>query len=488
MEDNISQKIRVRFAPSPTGELHVGNARTALFNWLFAKHHGGRLVLRIEDTDRARTSDEFEKGILRDLKWLSIDWDEGPEKDGDCGPYHQFQRLDIYKRYLQQLIDADQVYPCYCTDEELEIERKALLAKGLAPRYLGRCRELGPEDRARLEAQGRKPAYRFRIGEGQIVFQDLIRGPMRFDARAIGDFIIVRSNGVPAYNFAVVIDDHFMQISHVIRGEDHLSNTALQLMLYRALGFQPPQFAHHSLILGKDRSKLSKRHGSVAVKEFREKGILPEALLNYLSLLGSSQADGKEIASREEIVRGFSLDRAGKSGAFFDEDKLKWLNAVYIRSMDTARLVEQLAPFIRKSGYEYDTLDKKRLCAIVDALKGNLILLSDIEGELAPFFETSFRLTEEAGRAIRDDRAREVIKTFHDVLLEASDEPGDPYHAALNKVRKKTGLKGKDLFMPIRAAITGSLKGPELDKIYELLGRDTVVCRLREALEAAGSS
>ncbi len=480
----MTDKPRVRFAPSPTGELHVGNARTALFNWLFARHHGGALVLRIEDTDRARTSDAYAKGIIRDLKWLAIDWDEGPEKGGEFGPYHQFQRLDLYKKHLQDLLGAGRVYPCYCTDEELEIERKALLAKGLAPRYLGRCRDLSPSERAHLEAEGRKPAYRFRIAEGAIAFQDLIRGPMHFDARAIGDFIIVRSNGIPAYNFAVVIDDYLMKISHVIRGEDHLSNTAVQLMLYGALNLRPPSFAHHSLILGRDRSKLSKRHGSVAVKEFREKGILPEALLNYLSLLGSSRADGKEIASAEEIVAGFSLERAGKSGAIFDEGKLYWLNGMYIRNMKTETLLEKLAPFIRKSGYDDEKMDKKLLSAIIDTVKGNLSLLSDVGRELAPFFEASFRLSEEAAGLIHYGRSREVLKSFHDALASAGDGSGDPYHDSLNEARRMTGLKGKDLFLPIRAAITGSLKGPELDRIYGLLGREVVLKRLERVLGA----
>ena len=479
-----TDKPRVRFAPSPTGELHVGNARTALFNWLFAKHHGGSFILRIEDTDRARTSEVFEKGIIRDLKWLSIDWNEGPEKNGNFGPYHQFQRLDLYEDYLQKLIRADMVYRCYCSEEELEIERAALLSKGLAPRYLGRCRKLDRQEQMRLEAEGRKPSYRFKVGEGEIVFTDLIRGPMKFNCRDIGDFIIVRSNGIPAYNFAVVIDDHLMKVSHVVRGEDHLSNTALQILLYNALGFEKPEFAHHSLILGKDRSKLSKRHGSVAVKEFREKGILPEALLNYLSLLGSSQADGKEVLSSSEIIAGFSLERAGKSGAIFDEDKLKWLNGIYIRNLEPDRLTEALVPFIQRCGYDYEKMDKPRLLAIIKVIKDNLVLLTDIGRELAPFYDETFKISEEAAQVIKEDSAVRVLKAFYKTLSNIDmDDDSDAYSATMDKVRQETMLKGKALFLPIRAAISGVLKGPELDKIYGILGRNTVLARLRHVLD-----
>ncbi len=277
-----STEPRVRFAPSPTGELHVGNARTALFNWLYARHYGGKLILRIEDTDRERTRRAYENNLLEDLKWLTLDWDEGPDRAGAVGPYRQSERLELYDAFLKRLIQEGKVYPCYCTEEELELERTALLSRKMAPRYLGKCRNLTQAQRRKLEAQGRKPTYRFRVESGTIAFHDGIRGAMKFEGEAIGDFIIVRSTGIPAYNFAVVIDDHFMEISSVIRGEDHLSNTAIQLMLYRAFDFDPPEFAHHSLILGKDRTKLSKRHGSVSVREFREQGILPEALLNYL--------------------------------------------------------------------------------------------------------------------------------------------------------------------------------------------------------------
>jgi glutamyl-tRNA synthetase len=264
-----NERVRARFAPSPTGDLHVGNARTALLNWLFSRHHGGDFILRVEDTDRVRTLDLYERNILEDLMWLGVDWDEGPEKGGPFGPYRQSERLEIYRGYLERLIDEGRAYRCYCTEEELEKERAELLSRGKAPRYGGRCRNLTAEQRKKLDDEGRAYAYRFRVEEGLIEFTDLIRGPMKFNAEDIGDFIVLRSNAVPAYNFAVVIDDYLMEVSHVIRGEDHLSNTAAQLMLYAVFGFPPPVFAHHALVLGKDRAKLSKRHGSVTVREFR---------------------------------------------------------------------------------------------------------------------------------------------------------------------------------------------------------------------------
>jgi nondiscriminating glutamyl-tRNA synthetase len=412
----MPEKPRVRFAPSPTGELHVGNARTALFNWLFARHYEGTFILRIEDTDRERTSKRFEDAIIDDLKWLSIDWDEGPEKDGAFGPYHQFDRLDIYRDYLQELIAKERVYPCYCTDEELEEERANLIAMRRMPRYMGKCRNLSATRRKEFEEKGRKPAYRFNAGKEIIEFKDLIRGNMRFDSETIGDFIIVRSNGIPAYNFAVVIDDHLMKVSHVIRGEDHLSNTALQMLLYRALEYTPPRFAHHSLILGKDRSKLSKRHGSVTVREFREKGFLPEAFLNYMSLLGSSFGGGKEVCPMEEIIRDFTLERAGKSGAIFDEHKLQWLNGIYIRNYKPEKLMELLKPIIIEAGYDYESLDKAWLSQIVESLRDNITALSDVGEYIDMFFDDRYELSHDARSLLAEDEAMKVLTLVRDTL------------------------------------------------------------------------
>ncbi|MBE9546605.1 MAG: glutamate--tRNA ligase [Proteobacteria bacterium] len=478
----MSEKPRVRFAPSPTGNLHVGNARTALFNWLFARHYGGDFVVRIEDTDRARTFEKFEKGIIEDLRWLGIVWDEGPEKDGEFGPYHQFERIDIYNRYLKELVDEDNVYPCYCTEDELEAERNALLSRKVMPRYMGKCRNLTDEERRRLESEGRSPAFRFKVPEGVVEFNDLIRGPMKFDCDVIGDFIIVRSNGIPAYNFAVVIDDHLMKITHVIRGEDHLSNTPLQLLLYKALGFEPPLFAHHSLILGKDRSKLSKRHGAVSVSDFRDRGVLPEALLNYLSLLGGSFAGTREICSVDEIIEEFSLERAGRSGAIFDEGKLEWLNKAYIRNYSTPKLTELLVPFIEDAGYNCDTIDRKWLHSVVEAIRDNLGTFSEIGDYIDVFFDERYEVSGDAAQILKEEYAGAVVKSLHDALISEECAEDDLYRCVMDIVSSKTGFKGKKLFMPVRAAITGKTWGPELDRLFAILGKETLLKRVKQAI------
>jgi nondiscriminating glutamyl-tRNA synthetase len=478
-----AEKPRVRFAPSPTGDLHVGNARTALFNWMFARHHGGEFILRIEDTDPVRASKNFELRILEDLAWLVIDWDEGPGRGGGKGPYHQSERLDLYDHYLTKLLRAGCVYPCYCTEEELEAERADLVFRKMMPRYMGKCRNLSDADRRILADQGRQPSYRFRVATGWIEFKDLIRGAMKFDAAAMGDFIIVRSNGIPAYNFACVVDDHLMSVSHVIRGEDHLSNTALQLLIYQSLDFKPPIFAHHSLILGKDRSKLGKRHGSVAVREFRERGILPEVLLNYLSLLGSSLGGGREVCSLEDMISSFSLDRAGKSGAIFDEDKLKWLNGIYIRQGDLHGLTERLLPFIRAAGYhEVDTLDRMWLERVIDAVRGDLAMLSDIGDQMDIFFDDRYALSGEARQDLREEQALNVVRVLKESLEQLPFSADRFYQQILENVRKKTGARGKKLFMPIRAAVTGKTRGPELDKVFAILSLGSLRRRVEAAL------
>ncbi len=471
-------KPRVRFAPSPTGELHVGNARTALFNWMFARHHGGSLVLRVEDTDESRSDIAYQLSLFDDLNWLGLDWDEGPNKGGDYGPYKQSERLAIYKEYLQKLIASDGVYPCYCTEEELEEERQNLILSKRMPRYMGKCRNLTAEEREKREREGKKPSYRFKIDSQTIEFEDLIRGAMRFESDAIGDFIIVRSNGMPAYNFAVVIDDHLMQITHVIRGEDHLSNTALQIMLYRAFGFAPPAFAHHSLILGKDRAKLSKRHGSVSIGEFRKQGILPEALINYLGLLGSSFTDGREILSRNEMIEGFALERASRSGAVFDEEKLRWLNALYIRNSRAADLIDRMKPFLEKSGFREGVVDSERFEKIIELVQTDFTTLADLDRHIKIFFDDRYELSAEAKALLEDEKSGRVVKTFAEYLKQQDIEPQALYAAAIRYTKEKTGAKGRDLFMPLRAALTGEMHGPELDRIFVILGKDTALKRL----------
>jgi nondiscriminating glutamyl-tRNA synthetase len=489
----MASKPRVRFAPSPTGELHVGNARTALFNWMFARHHGGSLVLRIEDTDESRSAVSYQLNLYDDLKWLGLFWDEGPQidnaNDADkdshlkairyFGPYKQSERLDIYKEHLQKLMDADLVYPCYCTEEELEEERQNLILSKRMPRYMGKCRNLTQSQRKQKENEGRKPSFRFKVQPQTIEFEDLIRGAIKFEAEAMGDFIIVRSNGMPAYNFAVVIDDHLMNITHVIRGEDHLSNTALQIMLYKAFGFEPPVFAHHSLILGKDRAKLSKRHGSVSIGEFRKQGILPEAMINYLGLLGSSFTDKREVLSREEMIADFALERASKSGAVFDEEKLRWLNAIYIRNCKTGDLIKRLKPFLENSGFQSDIISSEWFYNVIEVVKDELTTLADIESHISIFFDDRYKLTDEAKIILEKDNAQNVVKAFAGYLNESDAPPQNLYSAAMKHVKEKTGAKGKELFMPIRAALTGVVHGPELDKVFAILGKDAALRRLK---------
>ncbi len=475
----MASKPRVRFAPSPTGELHVGNARTMLFNWMFARHHGGSLVLRIEDTDESRSAISYQISLYNDLKWLGLDWEEGPQRNGYYGPYKQSERLDIYKEHLQKLIDADMVYPCYCTEEELEEERQNLILSKRMPRYMGKCRNLTKEQRKQKENEGRKPSFRFKVQPQIVEFEDLIRGAMKFEGETMGDFIIVRSNGMPAYNFAVVIDDHLMNITHVIRGEDHLSNTGLQIMLYKAFGFDPPVFAHHSLILGKDRAKFSKRHGSVSIGEFRKRGILPEAMINYLGLLGSSFTDKREVLSREEMIADFTLERASKSGAVFDEEKLHWLNAIYIRNCETGDLINRLEPFLEQAGFRSDIINSEWFHKVIDLVKDELITLADIESHISIFFDDRYKLTDEAKEILKKDRAQKVVRAFVG-YLDANDAGSENlYSAAMKHIKEKTGAKGKELFMPIRAAITGNVHGPELDKVFAILGRDAALRRLK---------
>ncbi|MCF8054822.1 MAG: glutamate--tRNA ligase [Deltaproteobacteria bacterium] len=475
--------VRVRFAPSPTGSLHVGNARTALFNWLFARHHHGVLVLRIEDTDQERTLPQHTKSLLADLNWLEIDWDEGPVVGGGYGPYNQIERKEIYTKHLQGLIDKGLVYPCYCTETELEEERALLIATHQTPRYLGKCRNLNAAQRQELENQGRKPAWRFRVGSGEIVFEDLIRGRIQFLAESIGDFIIVRSNGIPAYNFAVVVDDALMEISHVIRGEDHLSNTALQLLLYQELGLKPPRFAHHSLVLGKDRAKLSKRHGAVAIGEFRRLGFLPKALINYLALCGTFVAERKEICSREEMISSFSLANMGKSGAVFDEDKLRWLNAQYIRDTADADLASLLTPLAEEVFLE-NTPDEKWLEAFCACFKDNFVTLQDAGEYLRIFNDTAFKLDNAARSAVGAAEAQQILGALRFILETGLATAGGAlsYQVVVDSLKKATGLKGRALFLPVRAALTGAVEGIELDKLFALMTTPSMLTRLKKAM------
>jgi glutamyl-tRNA synthetase/nondiscriminating glutamyl-tRNA synthetase len=495
-------KVRVRFAPSPTGYVHVGNARTALFNWLFARHHGGAFVLRIEDTDAERSKPEFERQLIEDLDWFGLDWDEGPDQGGPFGPYRQSERSAIYAQYAQRLIAEGNAYYCFCTAEQLEAERQEELAASRQPRYSGRCRKLNPEEALRRKAAGEPAAVRLKIVESSFFWNDRVHGPTTISSEVIGDPVIVRSEGLPAYNYAVVIDDHLMEITQVIRGDDHISNTPRQLALYRALGWEPPEFAHLSTILGSDRTRLSKRHGATSMESFREMGILPEALRNYLALLGWSPADGKtEILSPEELVKQFSLDHITKSPAVFDNDKLNWLNRHYMKECPPRRLVKLAAPYLESAGQIGADPGPEVLAwleRVLDAVLKNISLLSQIPEAARIVFEFDApraMAAPEFQELIANPAAVEVLKAFIPKVLAESTLTYERFREITKAVQKETGKKGKDLYHPVRMAVTGAGSGPELEKlipIYEEASKlplpqhvKSVAERLREFAEAA---
>src|SRR5437868_5683515 len=348
-------KVRVRFAPSPTGHLHVGNARTALFNWLFARQQGGVMILRIEDTDVERSEARFESQLLDDLKWLGIDWDEGPDVGGPYAPYRQSDRTKIYQEHGERLLSEGKAYLCFCTAEELEVERQRAIAEHRPQIYSGKCRKLDPAESLKRRAAGEHAAIRLHIPERPIRFHDMVHGPVEFQSEVVSDPIIIRSSGMPVYNYVVVIDDALMKITHVIRGDDHLSNTPKQVAVYEALGWPVPEFAHLSTILGPDRERLSKRHGATSVANFREMGVLPEALVNYMALLGWAPSGGdREIFSPQELVKEFRLDRVTPSPAVFDFEKLYWLNRHYIKESPRDRILPLSIPVFQRAGYLQD--------------------------------------------------------------------------------------------------------------------------------------
>jgi len=475
--------VRVRFAPAPTGLLHIGNARTALFNFLFAKRHQGTFVLRIEDTDLERSTDSSIDRIIEDLRWLGISWEEGPDRNGPEGPYRQSQRSSIYREFADRLFQEGRGYKCFCSKERLEKLRKEQLSKGTMPRYDGRCRSLSEGEIAKMESSGLHPVLRFRVGGGSVLFEDLIHGEMNFDSAGIGDFIIVRSDGMAAYNFACVIDDHLMHITHVIRGEDHLSNTPRQLLLYQALSWQPPAFAHHPLILGPDRSPLSKRHGATAVSQYRDEGFLPEALQNYLVILGWASRSGQETLPLERMVEEFSIQDISRSAPIYNRKKLEWLNSFYIREKEEEQLSQILIPYLQKAGIQIDQIDHRWLNQISEVLKENLVVLSQVEEYLGIFFDEKFFFEDGAKTILLDPKTRETLRSIISVWEDSSEITSEEQTSLLNQLGKKTGRKGKDLYAPLRAAVTGKAKGPELVKMLPLLGKERMIRRLKMALE-----
>ena len=493
--------MRLRFAPSPTGLLHVGNARTALFNWLLARGSGGTFILRIEDTDVERSTRESEAGILEDLRWMGLNWDEGPDAGGPHGPYRQSERLALYRSYAQELIVHGHAYHCFCSVAQIEADRREAIEAGRPPKYVGRCRDLSPDVASARISSGEAAVIRLRVPEHRdVVFQDVVRGEVRFSTDVIGDPVLVRSDGNPAYNFTVVIDDALMEITHVIRGEDHISNTPRQVLLYEALGFRPPAFAHLALVLGPDHAPLSKRHGATSVAEFRARGYLPESLVNYLALLGWSPGGGDELLDIDELARRFALESVGHSAAVFDREKLAWVNRHYLRLAAPGRLAELALPSFRDAGFLLtDSADARAFIESVVPLASGSIDRVDQMPERLRFmfvFDPARSIEREDVREVlREAGAREVIDHLSRELAAAGRLDRETFRAAATRVRQATGQKGKNLFHPIRVALTGEAGGPELDLAVPAIDRGAelppgcglapiIGCRERAALFA----
>lgn len=485
-------ELRVRFAPSPTGPLHIGGARSALFNYLLARKSGGTFIVRSEDTDLERSSRESEHNILEALRWLKIDWNEGIEAGGEHGPYRQTERLDLYQEYTDKLLETGKAYYCYCSEEELEAERQELIARGETPRYMGKCRHLTPEDRARYEAEGRRPVVRFRVPPDEnIVIQDRIRGEVVFESDGIGDFVIVKSDGIPTYNFAVIVDDTTMNVTHVIRGEEHLSNTPRQVLLYQALGLPVPEFAHISLILNTEGRKMSKRDGDTAVIDYQKKGYLPEAIVNFIALLGWAPPGEQEFFTLDELVEAFSLDRVSKSPAVFDLNKLNWINAHYIKQTPLERLAGLALPHLQEAGVlPVGELSESRfqwLKGYVTAILDHLSYMAQVKdfrhyftGREVPAWE------EEAALIMQGEQIPDVLALFRQKILQAEELTVESTKGVLKSITKELKLGGKLVYMPIRIALTGQMHGPEIYHIIPLLGKENVFARLDVAINRLG--
>jgi len=484
---DVTGHVRVRFAPSPTGLLHIGNARTALFNYLFAKKHKGILVLRIEDTDMERSQEHYIEHIVRDLKWIGIHWDEGPDIGGDFGPYQQSLRSEIYEQYRKRLLESGHAYPCYCSEEELETRRKQALQQGKVLRYDNRCRQLTKQEITSYERAGRQPTTRFKLPRKVITVDDLVRGPVDFDTDLMGDFVIFRSDGSPSFHLAVVVDDAEMKITHVVRGEDHLSNTPRHIALYEALGLNLPRFAHMSMTLGPDGARLSKRHGAASISAYRELGYLPEALTNYLALLGWSPGDDREIMTMVEMTELFSIDRLTKSAAIFGQDKLDWMSGVYIRESSLEKITRLMIPYLQKSGQLKKDVDDKVfawLLKIAGVVRGYLKCLSEVPAYADIYMDKELNMQGEALDRLRENEmSGDILKNFSEKLIRTTEFNNDFFSQAVKEIQKEKNIKAKDVYVPLRMALTGKVKGPELHIAVPILGRDTCLLRMKKAID-----
>jgi glutamyl-tRNA synthetase len=466
----LTEKVRVRFAPSPTGFLHIGGARTALFNWLFARHSSGTFVLRIEDTDRTRSTDEYIEAIIEGMNWLGLDWDEGP--------FRQMDRFDVYRSYIDRLVKEGRAYPCYCTPEELEARRQEALASGKTPKYDGRCRN------RKEPVSGVSPAVRFMMPqEGYTVVDDLIKGKVEFENAQLDDLIILRSDGTPTYNFVVVVDDVDMQITHVIRGDDHLNNTPKQLHIYRALGYEVPKFAHLPMILGSDKTRLSKRHGATSVTAYRDMGYLPEALLNYLVRLGWSYGD-QEIFTKEELIRHFSFDNVGKAAAVFNPEKLLWLNGQYMMNTTSEKLAELVMPHLveEKVIEDAESIDATWLARAIDTLKERAKTLVELARSLRYYIVAEVGYDEKAKAKFLHEKSLPYLTELRESLVGLQDFSHDALEAIFRAITQKHGIKLGALAQPVRVAMTGGTESPGIFEVLEVMGREKTLSRLDRAI------
>jgi glutamyl-tRNA synthetase len=478
-------EVRTRMAPSPTGFFHIGGARTALFNYLFAKQNAGSFILRIEDTDPERSSPEYTKDILDSLRWLGLQWDEGPETDGNYGPYFQSERKEIYSKYLKKLLDENKAYYCFCSEEELEAQRQYQMSEGLAPRYSGKCADLPQETVKKYLAEGKPSVIRFRVAAKKVAFQDLIRGRVEFDSSLIGDVVIAKDLANPLYNFAVVIDDFEMKISHVIRGEEHLSNTPKQILMLEALNLPQPQYAHLPMILAPDRSKLSKRYGATGVREYKKEGYLPETLVNFMAFLGWNPGDEREIYSLPSLVKEFSLEKVQKGGAVFNIKRLDFLNGFYLRQKSLERLTELCLPYFEESGLiKKETADLDFLKKVIAVYQERLKKLSEIV-ELTDFFFKDI-LAYDSGllncKEMEDKKIKNSLEKSGKVLSKIKNEDWtkENLEKTLMEEAEKTGDRG-ELLWPLRVALTGQEASASPFEVADILGKEKTLKRIESA-------
>lgn len=476
--------VRVRYAPSPTGSLHMGSARTTLFNWLFARHHGGAMILRIEDTDRSRSKEEHVRALCETLRWLGLDWDEGPEVGGPHAPYNQMGRLAHYDRALEGLRASGAIYPCYCTPDELAERREVAKRTGQPPRYDGRCRHLSAEDHRAAEAQGRRPAWRLRVpDDGDLVVHDLIRGDVRFAFSTLDDFVVARSDGVPTYNFVVAVDDLEMEITHVLRADEHLANTPKQLLVIAALGRTPPAYGHLPMVLAADRSKLSKRHGAVAIEEYRQMGLIPEAIVNYCALLGWSSPDANEVLTLTELVSAFDLPRVGRSASTYDLEKLKWMGAQHLRRLSPEEVARRAEPWLREAGL--DSVSRQgtgpSLTQAVALVQERVQTLAELPAAVEYFYRAP-DVYDPAGvrRYFRPETAA-LLREAAVVVGELRPFGEAELETAYRALAERMGITAASVIHPTRLALTGRTVGPSLFALAALIGQEACVQRLRMA-------